>query len=509
MRHFRNQCAVAALVSAGFAQGAAADITAEQAWSTLRDMMTGSGYDSAATEAREGDALVVSDAVFTMDGGDDMGTTAVDFGTLRFVENGDGTVSVEMPEVMPVTSTFADPDTDAPVTLHLEVIQQGASMLMSGDPENVTQAYAASSVEVALTSFDAPGEDIPPEAVKLSFAMQGLNSDSTFGQGAPRPIDMTATADSISFDMAFAMPGESSAAASGEMTGLQFSGSGTLPTETSAGGDLAALMRDGYTFDGSFTHQGGGMTISGEEEGNSFQAQTSSESGTFDMKVDADSLGYTLSQTASTIAVTTSDLPFPLEVQAAGLEAGFDLPLTESEEPKDFSLLVNLQDFAMSDMIWMMFDPEGVLPRDPASLMVDLAGKAKLFVNLLDTDATEELAMSGEQPGALESLDIKAVELKLAGAELNGSGAFTFDNTDLATFGGMPRPAGELNLSLAGGNALLDKLTQMGLIGEEEAGSARMMMGLLAVPGDAPDTLNSTLKINEQGHISANGQRIQ
>ena len=112
-------------------------------------------------------------------------------------------------------------------------------------------------------------------------------------------------------------------------------------------------------------------------------------------------------------------------------------------------------------------------------------------------------------PGQLDALDIKSVDLDMIGAQLTGSGNFTFDNSDRETFGGMPRPTGVLDLTLRGGNALLDKLSEMGMVGPQEAGSARMMMGLLAVPGDSPDTLKSKIEINKQGHITANGQRIQ
>ena len=36
-----------------------------------------------------------------------------------------------------------------------------------------------------------------------------------------------------------------------------------------------------------------------------------------------------------------------------------------------------------------------------------------------------------------------------------------------------------------------------------------MMMGLMAVPGEEPDTLNSTIEFTEDGQILANGQRIK
>ncbi|MGI9393360.1 MAG: DUF2125 domain-containing protein, partial [Boseongicola sp.] len=69
--------------------------------------------------------------------------------------------------------------------------------------------------------------------------------------------------------------------------------------------------------------------------------------------------------------------------------------------------------------------------------------------------------------------------------------------------------AGVANLMLVGGNGLLDKLVGMGLLPDEQAMGARMMMGLFARPGDGPDTLVSTIEVNEDGSVLANGQRIK
>jgi hypothetical protein len=35
------------------------------------------------------------------------------------------------------------------------------------------------------------------------------------------------------------------------------------------------------------------------------------------------------------------------------------------------------------------------------------------------------------------------------------------------------------------------------------------MMGLFARPGEGPDSLVSKIEVNAQGHVLANGQRIQ
>ena len=93
-------------------------------------------------------------------------------------------------------------------------------------------------------------------------------------------------------------------------------------------------------------------------------------------------------------------------------------------------------------------------------------------------------------------------------ARLSGAGSFTFDNTDMVTFNGVPRPEGALDLRLEGANALLDKLVAMGLLPQEQAMGARMMMGLFGVP-EGDDTLTSKIEVNAEGHLLANGQRLQ
>ena len=168
-----------------------------------------------------------------------------------------------------------------------------------------------------------------------------------------------------------------------------------------------------------------------------------------------------------------------------------------------------MRDFAVSDMIWGLLDPSAQLPRDPATLALDLSGKAKVLFDFLNPDQAAALQSSGAAPGELNALTLKSLVLDAVGARLTGTGDFTFDNSDLTSFDGMPRPTGAVDLKLVGGNGLLDKLVAMGMLPQEQAMGARMMMGLLAVAGTEPDTLNSKIEINDAGHILANGQRIQ
>jgi hypothetical protein len=49
----------------------------------------------------------------------------------------------------------------------------------------------------------------------------------------------------------------------------------------------------------------------------------------------------------------------------------------------------------------------------------------------------------------------------------------------------------------------------MGLLAQQDAMGARMMMSMFAVPGSGEDSLQSTIEIKGNGQILANGQRIR
>ncbi len=209
------------------------------------------------------------------------------------------------------------------------------------------------------------------------------------------------------------------------------------------------------------------------------------------------------------MTVETNQLPFP--VQFASQKLGFEMttPVSKGDEPQDFAGSFTLSEFTMSEAIWAMFDPAQQLPRDPATVDIDLTGKARLLFDLLDPEQAEALEDMEEAPAELNALTLNRLTVRLAGAELTGEGDFTFDNSDLESFDGLPAPLGALDLQLVGGNGLLDKLVAMGLIPQDQASGVRMMMGLFARPGDGEDTLVSRIEVNEEGHVLANGQRLK
>ena len=92
-----------------------------------------------------------------------------------------------------------------------------------------------------------------------------------------------------------------------------------------------------------------------------------------------------------------------------------------------------------------------------------------------------------------------------------GSGAARFDNTDLVTFGGFPKPSGTLDLTVKGANALIDRLVGIGLLKDQDAMGARMGMGMIAKPAPelGEDALKSHLEMTDEGQVLANGIRLR
>ena len=122
---------------------------------------------------------------------------------------------------------------------------------------------------------------------------------------------------------------------------------------------------------------------------------------------------------------------------------GIDMPLAPSDEASDFGLRLNMTDLAMNDAIWMMADPSGALPHDPATLLIDLSGKARLLLDLMNTQQAMETGEVG-LPAALTALPPHDLALQLCRADLAHQGSFTFAHPHLAPTG-PPRTHAHLN----------------------------------------------------------------
>lgn len=505
-------CASTAMALVLISHGAFADVTPADVWGDWRDYMQGMGYTMNAAESTSGDNLTVSDISIDMEMGETEGSMKISFGSLVFSQNGDGSVSVIMPENMPIAIDIKPDGTDAePVQMQMTYSQSGHELTISGDPTNKTSEYSAATIGLVLDQLQVGNESFGEENAKVDVRATNVQSTTVMRIAALRDYKQTGSIDEISYDFVINDPDETAVAKiKGTLAGLDITGNGNIPLGLAQVTDMSAMLAAGFSTAGVLNSGPSTIQIDVQDpkEG-SFVATSKTGSGELTFDMGADGVAYGAVRKDLAIEATVATLPVPLEMKMAEGSFKLAVPVTKSEEPQDFSLGMTLAGFTMSDILWSMFDPTSQLPRDPATIALDLSGKAKVMLNFLDPKVAEEMAASGARPGELEALTVNKLNVDVAGAELNGTGDFMFDNSDMTTFPGMPKPVGALDLSLVGGNGLIDKLVAMGIVPEEQAMGARMMMGLFAVAGSAPDTLNSKIEFTEEGQVLANGQRIK
>jgi hypothetical protein len=501
LSNIRVASTLAALLLSTAAQ---AQVTAEQVWQDWKDLSASYGQTiTAGSENRSGDTLVVSGMNInsTFEGGSVQGTVE----TVNFRELGDGTVEVTMSPEYPLTLNVTGED-GKPATVEIMVRQPGLILIAGGTDAETRYDFNAPTVKVSVVSVTSDGKPVDAD-VNLDITALSGNYLVTKGEMAKLASDLRA--EGMTFQMSVADPAASSTfSMNGSVSQLAGKTEGTLMS-AEAMTDMAAALAAGFNTAGTFSFGATSYDFSVDEAGQTAQGNATLAGGGLKFGMNADSLEYGGDARDVALKVTGSQLPFP-ELAMNYSQAAFNLlmPLSKSETPGNFALMTRLVDFTISDAVWDMVDPGKVLPRDPATLIIDTKGTAKWLVDIMTAAETEELP-EGTVPGELHSLDISELLFKALGAEISGKGAFTFDNTDLVTFQGMPAPTGTLDLKILGANALLDKLISLGFVPEDQAMGARMMMGLFAKPIDGQeDALTSTLEFKDKGFY-ANGQRLQ
>ncbi|MBY6113084.1 DUF2125 domain-containing protein [Mameliella alba] len=508
MKRYATASALAIVAMAGPSW---ADVTPQQVWDDFEAYMTNFGYEITATEAMEGSSLVVSDMTMVVTIPEEDGVIRLVMPPMTFAEAGEGAVSVTYPESGELTAFFVEGD-ETVGEIVVAMTHSGLEMMVTGDPGDLTYTYSGDSIGLQLVRiFDhEEGEEIGRDVVDASMTMGPLSGTShIMNDDTMRRIEQDMSMGNLALSVKFDDPeGDEGGMFSMNLTGLSSGGSTYLPLDLDIE-DPTSMFKNGGAVDVVLKHTGGQTEFAFDEGDGPTTGKFSSTGGEFGVAVSETNLTYAISGTGQSVAMAGPDLPLPISAELGEVGFALELPLSPSEEPQPASLSVILGDFTMDNMLWNIFDPGEVLPRDPATVAFNLNAMVTPFVSLMDTEAMEKLGMTGGVPGELNSLTLSDFVVDMVGGVILGSGAFTFDNTDLDSFDGFPRPEGKLDLQVSGANTLIDNLISMGLLPEEDAMGFRMMMSMFTVPGEEPDSMTSTIEVNAEGHVLANGQRIK
>lgn len=491
-----------ALVALIAGNAASAEVTAEEVWQSWKDMAASYGQTITTTsEVRNGDALVVEGATYAVD--QDGVAVNMTVPQMTFTETGDGSVDVTLTDSYPMTIKTAAEGEVAASDVTITISHPGLVVTASGTTEETRYDFDAPELSVALAEVKAD----KPVDLSVALKMTGMVGNYILSGTDTKSASSSYTAAGMDLTLAGADP---------ETPGSKFNVTGSVKDLSGTGNsklagdfaDMAAAIKAGFATDGSMTYGVGTFAAAITDATGDMKVDGTTEGGSITYTISQAGMGYGGTGKAVSLVASGAQIPFPeLKISYGESAFNFLMPVAAGDAPSDFALVTKLIDLTISDKIWGMFDPTSQLPRDPMTVVLDTSGTAKLFADIMDPAAME--AIGEAAPGEIHSLDLNALQVKLAGAELTGTGALTFDNTDMTTFAGVPAPTGKVELKAVGVNGLMDKLVAMGLLPEDQVMGARMMMGMFAkvVEGEA-DTLTSTLEFKDKGFF-ANGMQLQ
>lgn len=493
------------LGATALANPAFADIEPAEVWDGMKAYIESFGYEVTANVSGGGDSMTVEDMIIIMNLPEEEATVAIEMGAINLDDAGDA-VKVTFESSFPISFNInGDGETVSGVVGY---DQTGFEVLVSGAPEDMTYAYTAESLTMSLDELEVDGTAIGRDVLRFDFTANSVSGETRMVTGAERDLIQSSQIGDVTFDF-FATDIEDSnttVQAKGSVADLVSSGKSVLPLQGNIE-DMAAMMQDGMEFVADIKTGATEVTVNVVEDGEAVAIDFDAQGGTFDMDFSEEGLSYNTVSTGMNFEMSGAEIPFPIALSAEEYGLGLAMPLGKLEEASDVGLKFKLGNFTMSDLLWNIFDPGKALPRDPATLAFDIQGKAKMLFNIFDPEEAAAIE-NAEMPAELESLALKELVFDAVGTKLTGDGEFTFDNTDLESFDGFPRPEGKLDLNLTGANKLMDTLVSMGLVPEDQVMGARMMMGMFG-RSVGEDAISSTIEINDEGHVLANGIRIQ
>lgn len=533
-----------ALALAAMTMPALADVTPEQVWQSWVDYYQSMGYS--VTEGKRdkaGETLTLSDVTIVT--GTEDNQVSISIPQVALNTAGDGSVRTVFADQMTGLANGTDVDGKA-YELPFAIALPGNEITTSGAPEDMTHAFDYPVMDFTLTTITNDGKE-RPLPIKVGVA------DSTgtvhVVAGAPAKYDYAMKSGKISFSGDVDGEDGENVKFDGNLTDAEITGDMAIPQGAKIEEDMNAALKAGLALSGVL--KSGALTGTFEFSGTDEEGQPSSGTGKYDGKgfdlsyaLSQDGLGYQVSTDAASFELSASDMPFPISYAVES--GGFDmqLPVMKSDQPQPFKFAYSLAGLTLGDAIWNLFDAGAQLPRDPASVDLDVTGNMKVVKDIFDpatmqpagdetkapADATDDATAEGVDPDApadeaeamaemgaeadaiedaspFEPVDmtINQFALSMLGAKLHAEGALKAPAS-----GDMTAPVGEINATYEGLNGLIDKLGTMGLIPEDQIMGVRMMLAMFAKPvAEGTDKLETRLEFKEDGSIFANGQQIK
>ncbi|PJE27718.1 hypothetical protein SAMN06297129_0323 [Pseudooceanicola antarcticus] len=456
---------------------------------------------------KEGDTLVIDRIVSTMvqEIADEEITSTTTMTGYRLEPRGDEVV-MRFDPALTITSRS---EFDGEVTeMVMTATAPDLEYVFSGERDDMRAVVSDGTLVLSIDRIDAPDEAPLEDLAEVTFS--GLNGDSRIVSGDLNRVEGTGSVDTISFTLDMLAPEEDSEGpvritATGNISDVAMNGTLALPE----GQDLETvafdeLLRSGYNL-AMHAQYGAGAMLMDVEGPDPLHYEETVAAGAVDLSISAEGLDSQV--VASDLAMSVSAPMIPPGAGATIGQVGFGLtmPLTVTPEEQPLGFKLNLQDVALPEQLWALFDPAGKLSRDPMTISLDLGAMGRMT-----SDFSELEEMDGDEaPGEISSLSLNSLLVKLGGAMISANGSFDIDNSAKSRINpDMPKFTGQVDATAQGVLGLVQTLAEMGLIPPQQAMTVPMMAGMFTRQLSGPDDLASTIEVTEDEQVLVNGQMM-
>ncbi|MDB6178139.1 DUF2125 domain-containing protein [Paracoccus sp. Z330] len=500
-----------------------AEVSPAEVWENLDRYYSDMGYQvTTGSRDEAGSTLTLTDVEVASKGEAEEVTIAIPKMTLQ--ETGDAKVrTVIEGEVTANMTTHIEGQDD--VSAQAVIAMPSNEMLSSGDADDMLHELTYPSVTITARFDEVDDPDAAEMPVTVTLNDMTGEYRSRAGDGAESTYDMAVAGLDLVLSLAdngTEETGAGSVNAKAHIDGLEMAGLMIAPTGQFNMADQAhEALKSGMSVEGKVTMGAitGDMQFAGTDaDGNpqSGAAAIQTEKSEIALRMSQEGISYGGSAQGSTAELTSDDLPFPISYAIENASANVVFPVSKSDEPQPYHLTYELSGLTLAEGIWNLFDPEGQLSREPASLMIDLEGLAQMREDLLDPEfgqrMSEEMAAieEGAAPPAQMPVPFQPQTVKINKLALDAVGAQANVSGDLTIPEGAAQPVGEVTGTFTGLNGLLEVLANMGVMPQEQLMGARMMIAMFARPAEGnPDQLQTAIEFREDGSIFANGQQVK
>jgi hypothetical protein len=486
---------------------ARADITASEVWAEMQRQAAVAGLLLSADVRQLGRDLVLDRPKLHLSAD---GATALRLDRLVLRETADGSVAVLLPDRFPITLDLPPGalPTD-PRTLTFSAAVPGLEIEVDDLGTDAAFRVNAPSASLALD----PGAFAPGEDASLTLALADLTLTHRQRLGATgSTVDTRLTLGTLHADGLIAVRGGERASASIDLSALV--GRAVIDIDPSQLQDPMATVRQllsgmdtDHRIDLLLEHGPIAATFTlvddlpGPED-----VRIASDAGRASLQADQTGIAAEVTTTGVRLAAVLDDPEVPfrdLDLGYQELALGASLGISKAIAAEDYAVFARMEGLTLAEAVWAAFDPDAVFPRDPMTAALALSGQ------MVEKPLTAELAFGDAAPVDVLSMSLDDLRLSGLGVDLTGTGALTFDNSDLVTFDGAPAPEGTLAFAATGITALLDKAAAAGMIPIEELTGLRFGLAFIAKPDAAdPDSLTSRIEFRDKS-LYLNGIKLR